>query len=268
MTLPGWAREPLVHFLIGGAAIFALAFWIGEPADPAARDIAVSRAQIAELAAGWERRMRRPPTDAELDTLVEGWVRDEVLYREALRLGLDDGDAVLRQRLAQKMDAIAGARAELADPGDAVLQDWLEANPQRFLPEYRVGFDQVFFDSRIRAAAQRADLAKGVREEPEGDAIGLPATNRDTDKREVESRFGRQFTRGLEGVAADGAWHGPIPSGFGWHLVRVHERSTEMAELAPIRERVLEDWRFRTAGERREEAYRTLRQAYTVNVER
>lgn len=262
MNLPAWAREPLVHFLVGGVAIFAVFAWIGQPVDPASREITVSREQQAQIALQFQRTMQRPPTDAELDRLVERWVRQEVLYREALRLGLDQDDAVLRQRLAQKMEALASNRTELADPGDAVLQAWLEDNPQRFLPEYRVSFQQAWFESEADALA-----ALDSEVEPQGGEISLPRSVDALPKAQVEARFGRQFAEELTALAADGAWQGPIPSGFGWHAVRLTARDTDAAELEPIRTRVLDDWRFRTGADRRDDAYGVLREAYTVTLE-
>ena len=104
-------REPLIHFLVGGLAIFAFYAWLGEEPDPASRTITLTQEDQARLALGFEQTMARPPTDAELDALVERWVRDEVLYREALRLGLDEGDPVLRRRLAVTSSTSANGSA-------------------------------------------------------------------------------------------------------------------------------------------------------------
>ena len=122
-----WSKEPLVHFLIGGALIYALFAWRGEPPDPASRSIEVSREDRAQLSLGFEKMMGRSPTDAELDRQTQKFVREEVLYREALRLGLDVNDGVVRRRMSQKMDLIAAAQAETAVPSEQALQEWYEA---------------------------------------------------------------------------------------------------------------------------------------------
>ena len=129
MRFPSWTREPLVHFLVAGVAIFALLAWRGADVDPASRSIAIDREQQARIALVFERTMNRAPTDAELDAQIERYIRDEVLYREALRLGLDRGDAVVRRRMAQKMDIIASSQAEAEQPSDEALQKHYDSNP-------------------------------------------------------------------------------------------------------------------------------------------
>ena len=136
-------RDPLAHFLIAGAAIWGVLALVGEPVDPASRTIGLSRERQAGIALGFERMMGRPPTDAEMDTAIERWVREEVLYREALRLGLDEGDAVVRRRLATKMDELAGAEAEVATVSDEVLGQWLADRASLYARDGSMTFEQV-----------------------------------------------------------------------------------------------------------------------------
>lgn len=263
MTLPGWTREPLVHFLAAGAAIWVVLAWQGEPVDPASRTIAVTREDRARLALQWEQTLQRPPTDAELDALTEQFVREEVLYREALRLGLDRDDAVLRKRLAGKMDYLAASMAETATASDATLQDWLRQHPERFAPEVRYSFDQRWFATH--EAAQRA--MGGA--EPTGEAISLPPALEQTRRREVEERFGEAFRAALDQAPVGNAWHGPVASGFGWHVVRLRARNAgRVPPLAEIRDRVEADWRSATMATRKDEAYRVLRESYRVTIAR
>ncbi len=263
MTLPGWTREPLVHFLAAGAAIVLLLAWQGEEVDPASRSITVTQEDRARLALQWERTMSRPPTDAELDALTERFIREEVLYREALRLGLDRDDAVLRKRLANKMDYLAGSMAETAAVSDATLQQWLDNHPERFAEDTRYSFDQRYFAGREDAESA---LASGDRE---GEAISLPAAVENERRKQVEDRFGIAFRRGLDGLEPGSDWQGPVASGFGWHLVRVRARAPgTVPPLGDIRDRVETDWRAATKDRREDEAYRVLRDAYEVTVER
>lgn len=169
MKLAGWTREPLAHFLAAGAALFALFAWMGEDVDPASRTITVTQEDRARLALQWERTFARPPTDGELDALTEQFVREEVLYREALRLGLDRDDAVVRKRMATKMDFLATSAAETAQPDDAVLQKWLEDHPTRFASDARFTFDQLYFAERPAAEAALKRLAAGA----SGKAAGI-----------------------------------------------------------------------------------------------
>lgn len=263
MRLPGWTREPIVHFLAAAAMLFLYFGWVGEPADPASRTITIMREDRAALALQWERTMQRPPTDAELDTMVENFLREEVLYREAIRLGLDRDDPVVRKRLANKMDYLAASMAETAAVSDAVLADWLAAHPERFAPDVRYSFDQVYFAERPAAEAALA-ARRGM-----GETISLPAAFENAERTEVEGRLGQTFTAALDALEPSQNWAGPVPSGFGWHLVRLRNRVVGTPpKLADIRDQVEADWRSSTEAQRRRDAYGVLRSAYRVSVEK
>ncbi|MDZ4308685.1 peptidylprolyl isomerase [Allopontixanthobacter sp.] len=263
MPLLGWTREPIVHFLAAATALFLYFAWVGEPADPASRTITVTREDRAAMALQWERTMQRPPTDAELDTLVEIFLREEVLYREAIRLGLDRDDTVVRKRLANKMDYLAASMAETSAVPDAALADWLQQHPERFAPDVRYSFDQMYFTERAAAAVALADGAA------EGEAISLPPAFDNASRIEVEGRLGRAFTGALDTLEPGSAWAGPVASGFGWHLVRLRTRAVgEAPALADIRTEVEADWRSSTEAQRKKDAYELLRSAYRVTVQK
>lgn len=267
MKRPDWTGEPLVHFLIAGAVIFALFAWRGEEADPASRTISVDREQQAQIALGFERMMQRPPTDAELDSQIERFVRDEVLYREALRLGLDRDDAVVRRRLAQKMDMLASAQAETAQPSDAVLRAWHRAHPERFADETRYSLDQLWFGSQNASSAAKARIDSGTDWQQLGQPISLPPSLTGEVRGEVLARFGEQFLTAVDRLEPGAQWQGPIQSGFGWHLVRLREREVgKQRPFAEVAKLVENDWRTATIAERREEGYRLLRDAYRVEI--
>jgi peptidyl-prolyl cis-trans isomerase C len=264
-----WAREPLVHFLAGGLLIFALFAWRGEPVDPASRTITIGRDGRAQLALGFERMMARPPTDAELDALTTRWVRDEVLYREALRLGLDEDDPVIRRRLAQKMDVIAASSAEAEQPSDAVLEAWLRAHPDRFDPGTAMTFDQLYFGDADAARAALERLRGGAEWSRQGRPASLPQTLVAAPRSQVASQFGERFAVALEEMQPGAAWRGPVETPLGYHLVRLRERRAgELPPLAKVRRRVEDDWRAETERDRKDAAYRLLRDAYTVEIER
>lgn len=264
-----FAREPLVHFLLGGLAIFAFFAWRGEPADPASRTIRLTQGDQAQLALGFEQTMARPPTRAELDALTQRWVRDEVLYREALRLGLDADDPVIRRRLAQKMNVIAASAADAEQPTDAELQRWLEAHPDRFARDTALTFDQLYFGSEGTARSALGRLAAGGEWREAGEAVGLPQTSTGASRRAVADQFGEDFARALEAMPTGETWQGPVATPLGWHLVRLRARKPgALPPLAQVRRRVEDDWRAETERKREEAAYRLLRGAYTVDVER
>ena len=262
MTLPNWTREPLVHFLVAGAALYVALTWGGTPVDPTSRVIDVGPEEQAQIALTFERTMGRAPTDAELDAAIDRYVRDEVLYREALRLGLDQGDAVVRQRMVSKMDMSAGLAAEAADPDEATLRAYFDDNSARYSGGSVVTFEQAFFESELAA---RSALSSG---EAHGEAISLPGSLTDAPEREVRSRFGEQFTRQLAALQPGEGWQGPVQSGFGWHLVKLESRKALPGEFEAVRERVENDWRTAEMAERKTRAFEILRSAYRVEIDR
>ncbi|MCZ8137540.1 MAG: peptidylprolyl isomerase [Porphyrobacter sp.] len=262
MTLPGWTREPLVHFLALGAVLYVVLTWGGTPVDPSSRVIAVDGARKAQLALAFEQVMGRAPTDAELDARIERYVREEVLYREALRLGLDADDAVVRQRMVAKMDMTASAAAEIAEPDEATLRAFFKANQARYAGTRAVSFEQRLFGDEQAARAGLADPGAAAR------SASLPPQMTEAPQREVEARFGQQFAQGLAGIAADGQWHGPIPSGFGWHIVRVTGRDSSEPDFEALRPRIANDWRSAQIATREERAYAILRSAYRVDIDK
>jgi len=262
-------REPLVHFLVAGAAIFAVLSLRTAPDDPASRTIHLTRDDQARLSVNFAQIMGRPPTQAELDALVQRWVREEVLYREALRLGLDQGDAVIRKRLAQKMDVIAVSAADTETPDEATLAKWLKDHPDRFAQDMQLTFDQLYFTERARAVVAKALLEGGADWTRVGDAVSLPAHFEHAARTTVSDEMGPDFARALEGSAPDKAWHGPVESALGWHLVRLTAKQPGvLPPLAAIRGRVEDDWRAETGRLRQVAAYQTLRDAYTVQIDR
>ena len=269
MKLPGWTREPLVHFLVAGALVFAFFALRGNEVDPASRVIDVDRETQAQIALGFERMMSRPPTDAELAGLIENYVHDEVLYREAIRLGFDRDDAIVRRRLAQKMDMAASARAETEIPSDATLKDWYNNHSAKFAEETRYSFDQLWFSDEAAAKAAMDGLEAGADWAKLGERISLPPSMEGEDRREVGDTFGELFLDALDGLEPGQAWHGPVASGLGWHAVRLRARVPgKIPPFENIREDVENDWRSATIEDRRDKAYQVLRDAYRVEIER
>ncbi len=254
-------RDPLAHFLLAGAAIWGALALIGDPVDPASRTIELSRERQAGIALGFERMMGRPPTDAEMDAAIARWVREEVLYREAMRLGVDQGDAVVRRRLATKMDELAGAEAEVATVPETTLGSWLHAHRERFSEGGRYTFSQEFYpDEEALHEALDGEGPAG------GHATVLPPRMIGANYDQIAAVFGSDFAGTIGKRTQVGSLQ--IESGYGFHVVdleRIEEGRTP--PLAEIRERVEADWRSSTIAARRERAYEVLREAYTVEVE-
>lgn len=265
-------REPLLHFLVLGAALFLLHGLIAGRDGPA--EFTVSAGQVQRLADGWQRVWRRPPSAAELAALIEDHLREEVLYREALALGLDQDDTIIRRRLRQKMEFIGGDVAP-PEPGEADLQAYLAAHPERFREPARLAFRQVFLDrERPDAEAEAGRLltrvaAYGTGPVPAtlGDPTLLAADHAAITEPEVEAMFGPAFAAALL-QAPVGRWSGPVASPYGLHLVLVRERAPgRLPPLDEVREAVRRAWQAARAQEAGEAFYRELRARYQVTVE-
>jgi peptidyl-prolyl cis-trans isomerase C len=269
-----WLREPLLHFLIVGAAIFAFYTWRGEEVDPVDRQIIVSEAQVDRLAKIWAQTWRRPPSVKELDGLIRDYIREEVYYREAIRLGLDQDDAIIRRRLRAKMEFLSSAEAETMVASDAVLQAWLDQYPARYAADPLISFESVYMKTGgdeaaalARAKAILAQLRSGTPSAQLGDPISLPQTLSGSATATIDRQFGEGFAASLARLPK-GEWAGPVPSGFGLHLVRVGEVTTPRApKLAEVRQQVENDWRIATRKSREDQAYQLLLDGYDIRIE-
>lgn len=262
-------REPLVHFLIAGFFVFLLSAWRGEAADPESRQITITEAQVARLSANWEMTWRRPPEPQEIDALIRDYIKEEVYYREAKRLGLDEDDTVIRRRLRSKMEYLASAQIESAQADDATLQAWLDKYPARFAGDAIYSFDQIYLgDSRRNQAAAilRALEAESRDWAAMGEPISLPKSLESTPRGEVERQFGPAFANSITIIRSD-IWSGPVESGFGMHLVRVrNQQIAQKPKLADIRQAVENDWRSATAKQREAKAYQALLDGYAIRI--
>jgi hypothetical protein len=279
MSARNLLREPLLHFLVIGAAMF-LFFHAsgGGSAGPGSTRIVVTPGQIAHLEAGFTRTWSRAPSEDELKTLLDEWVREEIAVREAMGAGLDRDDTVIRRRLRQKLEFLIEDAAVAQPPTDDVLKAWLDQHAEQFRSEPRIAFRQVLLKHEKRGASVEADAAallerlkaagSGARIDQAGDATMLPGELHLTPLRDVEQVFGGAFVKHLETIEP-GQWAGPVRSGYGLHLVLIRERieggmpGFEALRPLALREVLAERRRKQIAT-----MYDQLLQKYTVVVER
>jgi hypothetical protein len=277
--------EPLTHFTVIGALLFVVL--AGRAGDDADREILVTRGQIESLSQIWQRTWQRPPTQAELEGIIRDHVREEILYREARAMGLDENDSVIRRRLRQKLEFLAEDFAALAEPADADLQAYLDAHVERYALSPRLSFQHVFVSEEKRGADAEEEALEllGVLRDQEpdaaelgnplgdplgdqlGDPLPLPRVLDDVALEEVRRIFGDQFADAVQDLPA-GSWQGPVRSAFGQHLVFVsrHEPGRR-PELAEVRETVRRDWLAEQQRKAREAFYDNLRERYEVTIE-
>lgn len=273
----GLLREPLLHFFVLGAALFGLAALTTDIGQDRPDRIVVTAGQVERLAEAWERTWRRPPTAEELETLIEDHIDEEVLYREALALGLDKDDTIIRRRLRQKMEFVA---RDLAPPGettDEVLRPRLDAYADEYRLPARFTFVHIYFSPDKRgasmhgdaeAALQRLTGADPVDARSLGDPFSLQREFWDVSATDVDRVFGRGFASRLESAGV-GAWAGPIESGYGLHLVWIDAYTpARMPDIDEIRDRLRQDWLAEQHDEQQRAFLAVLRGRYEVSIER
>jgi hypothetical protein len=228
-----WLHEPLLHVLLIGLALFAVYRELhpgaGEFQDP--NRIVITADDLAQIQIAWMAQWHRPPTPLEMHNLLDGKIREELLSREAMALGLDKDDTIIKRRLAQKMEFVMEDVSSLREPAGDELRRWFAQNGQRFATPSLVTFRHLYFSPDRRSAHARDDAAEALRklagkpeETPEleglSDRFMFQDFYAERSPDQVANIFGTSFAQALPGLET-GKWHGPIESGLGWHLVWV-----------------------------------------------
>jgi PPIC-type PPIASE domain len=271
-------KEPLLHFLVLGAAIFAVYHWLPNRSSDEPGKIVITQGQIEHLATAFAKSWQRPPTAEELAGLVRDRVREEVYCREAMALGLDREDTVIRRRLRQKMEFVSDDIVAQSEPSDADLNTYLHEHPDSFRFEQRFTFRQVYLNPEkhgqnlARDAAQllaQLNQAGGKAEvSAVGDSSLLEGMFKSVPASEVATQFGEKFAARLDELSP-GRWQGPVESSYGMHLVFVEERTKgRVPELAEVRDAVSRDWTNERRLELNEKFFQGLLKHYEVVVEK
>ena len=272
-------REPLVHFLILGAALFCLSGLKRPPAplpDAGSGRIVVTEDDLRQLAGLWQMQWGRAPTAEELRRLVDAQVREEIFVREALRAGLEQQDILVRRRLAALVASQSGGEAG-APPTEAQLRDFYESDRDSFAPMSELTFRQLFFSDRVRAgrAKEEAILARDAlagRGSTDPAALGLGDLSEIPDRleaqtpHEVAALLGQPFAAAVTRLPA-GSWQGPVPGPGGWHLIFIEATTTgAVPPFAAVREQVEQAWKLARQEQDAQQAYAAMRAHYTVEL--
>ena len=266
-------KEPLVHFLLIGAVLFTVFELKQEEGNAAPNRILVDAGQIEQLVARFERTRLRPPIDIERAALIEGHIREEVYYRQALAMGLDQDDPVLRQRMRQKLEFLLEDLAAEAIPDDDQLIQFMQRHPQKFRQEPQLSFTHVFLNPDKRqdlvsdAMQLLTRLNNGASPETEGDQTLLALEFREATQHDITRVFGDSFAQQIVALKP-GGWSGPLYSAYGGHLVRVSEKQEgRFPALAEVRKQVERDYMVERRQELKDITYRKLREGYEIIVE-
>lgn len=261
-------REPLLHFLVIGAVLFAAIAGVRELRRPTVR---LDAREIEQLATYWAMQSQRPPTRAELAAIIHERVDEELLAREALRLGLDKGDMIIRRRLAQKMAFASEDVAAIPEPSAATLQAFYDRTQDHYATPARLALRHVFFSADRTATTPQAAAVEALAllragSPAPGDPALLPLSYADIAVTDLDRDYGEAFLQAAL-KAPVGTWVGPVASPYGLHLIRVEQRlAPQVPPLAQVREEVRAAW----LAERRQAENRRylerLRRRYRVEV--
>jgi peptidyl-prolyl cis-trans isomerase C len=272
-----WLREPLLHFLLLGVALFAVDGYVhhGRGGVESSKDIALTLDDLRQLDMYFESQWRRPPTPEEFSRLVENKVQEEVLYREALAMGLDKGDTIVKRRMAQKIQFLAEDVAAAHEPSPAELKTWYAKNSEKFALPSRASFRHLYFSFDRRGQRAHDDAAEALAKiagQPEDSKLAASLADPfmfqdfygDRTPEQLAKEFGPTFAQGLFKLQP-GSWQGPIESGYGWHLLWIDSitpgRIPDFEEVEP-------DVKTAWLGDQKEQAWRkayeAMRAKYTV----
>jgi hypothetical protein len=270
-------REPLVHFLLLGAVLFAAYGTLMKRTSNEPGRIVVSQVRIEHLADGFARTWLRTPTAEELEGLIRDYIREEVYYREAMAMGLDRDDTIIRRRLQQKLEFVSEDISDFARPTDEELHVFLQDHPDQFRPERRFTFHQVYLSLARHRDSLAGDTAELLRQlklsgnssdtSTLGDPSLLEQQFSNVEATEIAKQFGEKFAGALNDLPL-GEWQGPVESTYGAHLVFVEER-TELRSLAleAVRDAVRREWLNARRLESNKKFYDSLRKRYTIDIE-
>jgi len=273
-------REPLVYFLTIGALIYLLYGFLSQPVSGESdkRRITITAGQIDWLETTWEKRWRRPPTAQELQGLIDTYVKESILYREAVAMGLDQDDTIIRRRLAQKLEFLVQDLAAVTQPSESELKAYFEDHADRYRTPDLITFTHLFLDPDKRGDKTIADaneLKDKLRELEQptqgiddfGDTFMLQRYYPERSEAEIAKLFGGEFAGAVFDLPK-GQWQGPVLSGYGTHLVHVQGRkNSPKPEFATVEARVRQDWLDDKRKKLNQEFYDKLLARYDVMIE-
>lgn len=268
-------REPLVHFMAIGLALF-LAYGLIKGPDEGSTGgaIAISQGRVNQIAESFLLLSGRMPSRGELETLVDDFISEEVAYREAVAMGLDADDTIVRRRMRQKLEFLIEDGAASSEPTDADLQQWLDANADLYRMPERRAIRQVMAGADRRGESAKADAEKflarlNAKADPAGmgDSSMLPAAMPLTTQAGISSLFGDEFAAAVFSHKGE-SWFGPVASAFGHHAVLLMEIEPGRASaLSEIRDKVRADWIEARRNAGRDEFHARMRKRYDISID-
>lgn len=271
-------REPLFHFLLIGVALFVVyALFTPATAQSTSSRIELTADDLNQLQVTWMAQWKRSPTAEELSGLIDTRVRQEILYHEALALGLEQNDEIIKRRLVQKMEFLAEDVSTIRAPQPEELKSWFDKNSAQFALPGRITFRHLYFspDKRGRQAQRDAEQilqtlsarpSAHTKESDLGDRFMDQNYFVDCFSEQVAKVFGSAFAETLFKLKSSGSWQGPVESGLGWHLIWIETitpgRIPAFEEVDF--EQIKSEWTARLREETKRKAFADIKQRYEI----
>ena len=274
-----WYKEPLVHFLTVGALIFVLYSSVNkEEANYSGNKIVITISDIERLSNNWQKKWNRPPTEEELQGLIQSHIREEVFYREALALGLDRDDTIVRRRMMQKLEFLTTDISDLNEPEESQLTEFFLERQNQYRIPARISFSHIYFNvDKLGPRAEKDALnilsELNTLKEPvskafeHGDNFMLGHSFVEETPSNVARLFGEKFADRLFKSNVN-TWQGPLESSYGLHLVYIGQKiESQVPEFSEVSEQVRRDWMYEQRQKTNKEIYERFKERYEVVVE-
>jgi len=243
-------REPIFHFVLVGSLLFGLV-QLNTPPDPQA--IRIDDRVISQIAARYQRQFGEAPPADRFRALIGRHIYEEALYRHGLALGLDRGDEIVRRRIVQKMEFLAGDEGDVGEPTPAQLRAWYQTHQDRYRQPEQISFRQIYFSPDKNGEAAALTRARNALQKVKA-GVAVDAIQSDqfsegehfilVEPGQIERIFGSSaLTQQVSSLPLN-QWSGPLRSGLGWHLVRLEAKIADKPPaLESISGRLRQDWR-------------------------
>ncbi|MFC4991903.1 peptidyl-prolyl cis-trans isomerase [Rubritalea tangerina] len=265
-------REPLLHFMLIGAGLFGLYSLVNQEEGPGEDTIVISEGRIEQFINVYEKTWQRPPTEHELKALIDDYVIEEIYYRQAVAMGIDQDDTIIRRRMRQKLEFLTDDVLMASDGDDSELEVYLSENPEKFRKDGSYSFEQIYINPQKHAGDLKSYLKEVEEklqsgEEVESDSYFIAREQKEVPRWKVDRDFGQDFSGKLSGLKV-GEWSGPLQSGLGSHFVKVSQRTEgSVPQLAEIRDKVKREWLHAQKLERRRQFNEKFLEKYEVVIE-
>lgn len=267
-------KEPFLHFILLGVAMFLLYGMVNKNTD-SKNTIIINDFDVSSIISKWEMQWKRPPTEKELQSLINLNIKQEVFYQEALKMNLDHNDEIIKRRLAQKMQFLSNDIAAMMEPTDEILQEYFQKNSEKYLTPTSYSLYQITFspdkrDNNFKDAEETLkQFPNASFEEMNGKGDNLPFSYFFTDINadELGLQLGSKFPEALQNLETN-KWLGPIPSGFGYHLVYITNKTEpQLPPFESIKKAVLRDYEYDNQQEVDEAIFQELKKKYDIEID-